>query len=65
MACAVCMGAADAKTGPAINGAIFLMLACIGSVLSLIVAVAWSIFRHSRRYSAEQSALNGLTLDNI
>jgi hypothetical protein len=36
-ACSVCMGDANSNTGTATNAAIFLMLGCIGGVLSLLV----------------------------
>jgi len=43
-ACAVCMGG-DETTGGALNGAIFVMLGCIGSMLALITCVAVTIAR--------------------
>src|SRR5687768_5475399 len=61
-ACAVCMGA-DEGTGAAINGAIFLMLGCIFSMLALISAVAISIWRRSHLAPVPPDDLNDLLLD--
>lgn len=44
-ACTICMGAADEPKGPALNGAIFFMLGCLGVMFSGIGAVAYSIWR--------------------
>jgi hypothetical protein len=52
-ACAMCYGAVDPHTGEALNGAIFLMLGCVGGMLGLIVAVGISFVRRSRKV-AEQ-----------
>lgn len=53
-ACAMCFGGnADPRTGEALNGAIFLMLGCIGGMLGLITAVGISFVRRSRKV-AEQ-----------
>jgi hypothetical protein len=41
------MGADDSKVGPAINGAIFLLLGCIGGVLALLVAFAVTLIRRA------------------
>ena len=49
LACAVCSGASDAKVGPAMNAAIFLLLGCIGTVLALISAVGISLVRRASR----------------
>lgn len=46
-ACTVCMGGDDTKVGPAMNGAIFLMLGCIGGVLGLLVLFAVSLIRRA------------------
>lgn len=46
-ACTVCMGGDDSKVGPAINAAIFLMLGCIGGVLSLLVGFAIYLMRRA------------------
>ena len=37
-ACAACMGDPNSKSAGAINGAVFLLLGCIGGVLALLVA---------------------------
>lgn len=44
-ACSVCMGAPDDPKGPALNGAIFLMLGCLAAMFGGIGAVACSIWR--------------------
>jgi hypothetical protein len=44
-ACPMCMGAADASNGPALNGAIFLMLGCLGVMFTGIGAVAYGFWR--------------------
>ena len=44
-ACAVCMGGADSSNGPALNGAIFFMLGCLGLMFGGIGAVAYGIWR--------------------
>ena len=36
-ACAACMGDPNSKSAGAINGAVFLLLGCIGGVLALLV----------------------------
>ena len=46
-ACSVCMGATS-KTGPAINGAIFLMLGFIGLVLGAVGAFAYNLAKRAR-----------------
>ncbi len=45
-ACAVCMGADD-KTGGAINGAIFLLLGCIGGVLASLAGFAFYLIKRA------------------
>lgn len=45
-ACAVCMGGSDSTVAPAANGAIFCMIAVIGTVLA---ALAGFIFHLARR----------------
>jgi hypothetical protein len=55
-ACSACVGAADATgasggpggPGGPMNAAIFLMLGCIGSVLSLLCAFAIYLYRRSQ-----------------
>ena len=37
-ACAACMGDPNSRSAGAINGAVLLLLGCIGSVLALLVA---------------------------
>ena len=37
-ACAACMGDVNSRSAGAINGAVFLLLGCIGGVLALLVA---------------------------
>jgi hypothetical protein len=49
-ACAMCMGGPDSNNGPALNGAIFLMLGMLGCVFAGIGAVAFSFWR--RRHQA-------------
>ena len=44
-ACPMCMGGADASNGPALNGAIFIMLGCLGIMFSGIGAVAYGFWR--------------------
>jgi hypothetical protein len=44
-ACPMCMGGADAANGPALNGAIFFMLGCLGVMFAGIGAVAYGIWR--------------------
>ena len=44
-ACPMCMGGADAANGPALNGAIFLMLGCLGVMFTGIGAVAYGFWR--------------------
>ena len=44
-ACAVCMSGADSTNGPALNGAIFLMLGLLGAMFAGIGAVAFAIWR--------------------
>jgi hypothetical protein len=51
-ACAMCMGAPDNHTGEALNGAIFLMLGCIGAMMLGIGAVAYSFVRRARNLAA-------------
>ena len=46
-ACTVCMGDANSKTGAAMNAAIFLMLGCIGSMLSLLAAFGWYLMKRA------------------
>lgn len=53
-ACPMCMGGADSNNGPALNGAIFLMLGCLGLMFSGIGAVAYGIWR--RRHQAPPTA---------
>lgn len=48
-ACAVCLGGSDSNVRGALNGAIFLMLGVLGTVLALITAVGVSIFRRSHK----------------
>jgi hypothetical protein len=48
-ACPMCMGAADSSNGPALNGAIFLMLGCLGVMFTGIGAVAYGFWRRSSR----------------
>jgi hypothetical protein len=46
-ACAVCMGGDSVDGGP-MNAAIFLMLGCIGGVLSLLCAFGVYLYRRAR-----------------
>jgi len=46
-ACSVCMGA-NSKTGPAINGAIFLMLGFVAAVLTAVGAFAYNLAKRAR-----------------
>jgi hypothetical protein len=48
-ACAMCMGGADSKNGPAINGAIFFMLGLLGLVFSGIIYVGYTFVRRARQ----------------
>jgi hypothetical protein len=49
IACGVCMGQTDgSQIGGALNGAIFVMLAFLGSMLAGISGVAFSIWRRSK-----------------
>lgn len=54
-ACAVCMGA-DENTGEALNGAIYIMLGCIFTMLALISAVGISLVRRAAHH--DQTALH-------
>ena len=45
-ACAVCMGS-DSKVGEAINGAIFLMLGFIGTMLAALAGFAFYLMKRS------------------
>jgi hypothetical protein len=47
-ACAMCMGAPDSHNGAALNGAIFLMLGCLGAMMAGIGAVAFSFARRAK-----------------
>ena len=50
-ACAACVGGSDATgggSGTPMNAAIFLMLGCIGGVLSLLCAFAFYLYRRSQ-----------------
>ena len=48
-ACGVCMGQTDGgQIGGAVNGAIFVMLGFLGTMLAGIVAVGCSIWRRSK-----------------
>ncbi len=47
-ACSVCMGANGSSIGEASNGAIFVMLGVLGTVLSLIVMAGYSVVRRGR-----------------
>jgi len=47
-ACAMCMGGADNKTGPALNGAIFLLLGFLGAMFTGIGAVAYHFVKRAR-----------------
>jgi len=46
-ACSVCMGATS-RTGPAINGAIFLMLGFVGAILTGLGAFAYNLAKRAR-----------------
>ena len=46
-ACTACMGDTNSKTAEAMNGAIFLMLGCIGTMLGGIVAFAICLMRRA------------------
>lgn len=46
-ACAVCMGGPDSADGGPMNAAIFLMLGCIGGVLSLLCAFGIYLYRRA------------------
>jgi hypothetical protein len=46
-ACSVCMGDANSNTGEATNAAIFMMLGCIGGVLSLLVAFGFVLMKRA------------------
>jgi len=46
-ACTVCMGGDDTQIGPAMNGAIFLLMGCIGGVLGLLVAFAVTLMKRA------------------
>ncbi len=48
LACAVCMSGVDSSVRPAINGAIFVMLGFIGSMLAGVGGFAFYLFRRSR-----------------
>jgi len=41
------MGGDDAQIGPAMNGAIFLLMGCIGGVLGLLVAFAVTLMKRA------------------
>ena len=46
-ACAACMGDPNSKAAGAINGAIFLLLGCIGGVLALLVAFGFVLMKRA------------------
>lgn len=46
-ACTICMGDVNSKAGPAINGAIFLMLGCIGCMLSAAAGFGLYLFKRA------------------
>jgi len=48
LACAVCMGGSDSNVRPAVNGAIFLMLGFIGTMLTGVGGFALYLFRRSK-----------------
>jgi len=41
------MGGDDTQIGPAMNGAIFLLMGCIGGVLGLLVAFAVTLMKRA------------------
>jgi hypothetical protein len=47
-ACSICMGDVNSRTAPATNDAIFLMLGCIGLMLTCLGAFAFHLFKRSR-----------------
>ena len=47
MACGVCMGSSDAKVGDAVNGAIFLMLAFIGTMLAALAGFGFYLMKRA------------------
>jgi hypothetical protein len=47
-ACSVCMGANGSAIGEAANGAIFVMLGVLGSVLGLIVLAGYSVVKRGQ-----------------
>ena len=46
-ACTACMGDVNSKTAPAINGAIFLMLGCIGFMLACAASFAFYLMKRA------------------
>lgn len=65
-ACPMCMGAADGKTGPALNGAIFLLLGCIGSMLAFIVTMAVKFSARARLVESSSLPFNSFVhQDNV
>lgn len=46
-ACTVCMGDVNSKAGPAMNAAIFLMLGCIGFMLSAAAAFGFYLMKRA------------------
>lgn len=48
-ACSVCMGRQTGPLAEAANGAIFVMLGCLGCVIGAIAAAGFSLYRRSCR----------------
>ena len=62
-ACSLCMGGADGKTGEALNGAIFLMLGFIGSMLAAIIVSAMVLARRARLAAPPHAEFNDTSLE--
>ena len=46
-ACSICMGDVNSRSAPAMNDAIFLMLGCIGFMLSCLAAFGFYLFKRA------------------
>jgi hypothetical protein len=57
------MGGADGKTGEALNGAIFLMLGFIGSMLAMITVSAIVLARRARLAAPPHAEFNDTSLE--
>lgn len=65
-ACAVCMGGADSPIAPAMNAAIFLLLATVGSVLLAFgIFIVYLVRRANAPLPAHQELAHGLYREGL